>query len=139
MFDALDFVFDIARRRLNHDFITLCLAHHRTCNWRTHRDFALADVGLVVAYDLVGDRRLCVEVDHLHCRAKDYFAGWLDLRHVDNLRACKLTFDLCYTSLAETLLLARRVVFGILFEIAVLSRLCNGLCDSGTLYPFKPL
>ena len=47
--------------------------------------------------------------------------------------------ELLNSALGKTLLLTSRVILGIFFKIAVLSRLCNGLCDSRTLYPFKAL
>ncbi len=43
--------------------------------------------------------------------------------------------ELLDSALGKTLLLASRMILGIFFEIAVLSRLCNGLCDSRDAQP----
>src|SRR5262249_52683601 len=88
-----------------------------------------ADVGLVLAHDLVGDAGTAVLVLELHGGAEHHLAGVRQLRRVDDLGVGELHLDLLNAALDEALLLARRVVLGVLRQVAVAARLGNGLDD----------
>src|SRR6185437_6489735 len=53
------------------------------------------------------------------------FAARVQGRRIDDLRSRKRGFDLSNTAFDETLLLARRMVFGVFLEVAVRARFGN--------------
>ena len=127
-----------AARGRDLDAVADALADERTRQRRGHREPAVADVGLVLADDLKGlllvgllvrERDGRAELDH---RARQ-------LGDVDDLGAGDLVLELDDPALDEALPFARRVVFGVLREIAVLARFGDGADDRRPLDGFQPL
>jgi hypothetical protein len=90
-------------------------------------------IGLVVADDLVGDRGAALFFLEIDGRAEHDLAVGVDRRRIDDLRSCKLAFDLLDAAFDEALLVLRGLVFGVLGQIALRARLGNRLDDRMTI------
>jgi len=108
------------------DDVARLLADEAARDRRVDRDAALLDVGLVVADDLVHRRGLALFLQ-LDGRAEHAAAVGVEQLGIDHLRVAELRLELRDAALDEALLLARRVVFGVLREVAVRARLGNHL------------
>ena len=86
---------------------------------------------------------LAVELQHIHRGAEDYLAvgqrPGVFIRHIDDVGVGELGLDVFDATLDEALLLAGRMVLGILLEIAVGARFSNGLDDPRPLDSFQAL
>ena len=116
---------------LHADFISFFLANQGTRNWRSKGNFAGFNVGFIFP-----DYRVChfvfiVQVEQLNGRSENNLSVGVHFRDIDDVRVGKLAFDIRDTSFIETLLFARSMVFGILFEVAVCARFRNCLVRAG--------
>jgi putative YhbY family RNA-binding protein len=86
-------------------------------------DLRELEVGLVLAHDLVGDGLLARGVDQLHRRAEHHAVVVVEQLRVDDLRVGELRLELDDAALDEALALARRLVLGVLGDVALGARL----------------
>src|SRR5690606_22665840 len=63
----------------------------------------------------------------------DHLVADVERSHVDHLRMRQLALELLDAALDEALLLARGVVLGVLFQVAVRTRLGDGIDDGRSL------
>src|SRR5258706_1268740 len=120
--DVQDFIAFHPSRRLGVDDVAGLLADQRARDRRIDRDAALLDVGLVVADDLVGRRRLALFFQ-VHGGAEHAAPFRIQQLRVDDLRVAELRLQLGDAPLDEALLRARRFVLGVLRQVAVRARL----------------
>jgi hypothetical protein len=108
------------------DLVAGLLADQRARDRRRNRDPSCLDVGFVVTDDLVGHRvaALLLEIDG---GAEHAAPVGVEQLRVDDLRVAELGLDFRDATLDEALLVARRIVLGVLREIAVRARLRDGL------------
>src|SRR5688572_16995891 len=137
--DLHDLVTVLATRRDDVDHVAGTLAHQGARDRRSDGDASGLDVGLVFTNDLVADALAAVLVFQLHGGAEDHPAVIGNRRRIDDFRGRELGFDLTDAAFDEALLLARRVVLGILGKIAVAARFGNGLDDPRTVFALEAL
>src|SRR5687767_8605245 len=111
------------------DLVARRLADQGAGDRRVDRHEALANVGLVVADDLVADLGTTVDRREFDGRAEHHLAGVRQRSRVDDLRIREPLLDLLDAALDEALLLARGVVLGVLRKVAVRARLGDGADD----------
>src|SRR6266568_9138538 len=125
-------------RRRHLDALADLLADQRAGERRGYRQATGADIGLVLADDLEGLLLIGLLVGERHCRAElDHRAG--QFRDVDDLGARDLVLQFHDAAFDEALAFARRMVLGVLREIAVIARLGNRSDDRRTIDRFEPL
>src|SRR5215467_6673853 len=107
----------------------LTLADERACERRRDRDLAFLGVGFGLADELPHLFLLGILIDKRHRRAEcDGVAR--ELRDVDDLGTRELVLEFGDARLVVRLRLLRRVVFGILRQVAVRARIGNLLDDA---------
>src|SRR4029077_5162884 len=120
--DFDDLVGPRAARRRDLDIVADRLADERPRHRRGYGKPALADIGLVLADNLVDGLFLGLLVFERDRRTEfDHLAG--EFRDVDDFGARDLVLELHHAAFDEALALARRVVFGIFGDVALLARL----------------
>jgi hypothetical protein len=112
-----------AAGRLHFHRLARVLADQRARDWRGDRDLARLDVGLVFADDLVAHGRAIGFVLEVHRRAKHAAPVGVHEPGVDHLRVGELRLEVRDAPLDEALALARRLVLGVLRQVAVRARL----------------
>src|SRR6267143_593735 len=114
------------------------LADQRAAERRAVGDLAGLDVGLVLADDLPGRLLAAVLLD-VHRGAEHAAALGIDQPRVDLLRVGELRLDVADARLDEALALARRVVLGVLGQVAVRARIGDRLGHRRPLDAPQPL
>src|SRR5580765_2131774 len=136
--DRDDFVVAHAAGRLHLGHVAGRLADQRPRDRRADRDQAVFQIGLVVADDLVGHRDAAVFVFQVDRRGEHDAALGVQRPRVDDLRGRELALDLEDAAFDEALLVLRRLVLGVLRQVALRARLGDGLDDGVTLDVLQP-
>src|SRR3569832_113642 len=134
-----EFVLTIAARCLDDRHVTLLLADEGTGDGRTHRYAPLFDVGLEIADDLITHLVAGLLLDEIHCGAEHHLAVGIQTCDVDDLRVGEFRLEFGNAALEEALLLFGGMVFGVLLQFAVRTRLGDRIDDARPLYRFEPL
>ena len=137
--DGLYLVNDVATGCVDGHLVALCLANERSSDRRIDRDQVRLGVCLIFTHDPVGYCPVILNIDQRDGGTEDDFAGNRNRGHIDNLRVRQLVLEFFYAPLGEALLLSRSMVFSILLEITMLSRLGNRLGDPRALNLFQTL
>ena len=93
---------------------------------------ARADIRFVLADDAVAMLLVRVDVEHFHRGPENHLAAGIERSDIDHLGIGQLALDLLDAAFYEPLLLACRVILGVLFQVAVRPRLGNCRDDPGT-------
>src|SRR5215813_12353304 len=116
----------LAGRQLRGDAVADVLADECAGQRRHDRDASLGGIRLVRADDLVADLLAALVLQQHRRRERDAVAR---RRRIDDLGGADLALELGDTALDEGLLLARRMVFRVLGEVAVGTSLGDRLGD----------
>src|ERR1700722_3658764 len=124
-------------RRLELDVVALGLSDQGARQRRRHGNQPLLDVGLELADDLIGNVVAAVFVGQFDGRAENDLAVRRQSADVDHFGIAQRRFQFFDASLGETLLVTRGVIFGVLFKIAVRSRLRDSSDNARTFDAFQ--
>src|ERR1019366_5112626 len=130
--DVEHFVRSLAARHAHLDLIAHPLADERPGQRARDADASLCEIGLVGPENSVRDLFAGVDVGELHGRPEGHAVA-RELARVDDLGARELVLELLDPSFHERLALARRMVLGVLAEIAGLARRRDRLDDGRAL------
>src|SRR3569833_3412166 len=134
-----DFVLTIAARCLDDRHVTLLLADEGTGDGRTHRYAPLFDVGHKNTDEQKTHQDARQHHKENHCGTEHHLAVGIQTCDVDDLRVGEFRLDFGNAALDEALLLFGGMVFGVLLQIAVRTRLGDRIDDARPRYRFEPL
>ena len=127
-FHFSDFIDAGPTRRGHFGFIAFTLADQSARHWRGVRDFALGNIRLVFADNLIGRFFFSIDInDADRCATHDFVA--FAFVQIDQNGKGALGFPLNHPAFNEGLLFLGGMVLGVLFEVAVCARLVDLLLE----------